>query len=107
MQEFEEAIKAFSEVRNFFGDTFEDVVRLSALGNSMDFFINGHYDTNSFNFTGELDKIEKTIYIKDKDILMLGDNTGDFIFDMPLVEYLKKNGKRVHYAVREKLCRTI
>jgi len=101
-QEFEEATKAFQEIRGSFGDTFEDVVRLSALGNSMDFFINGHYEINSFNFTGTLDKIENTIYIKDKDILMLGDNIGDFIFDMPLVEYLEKIGKSVHYAVREK-----
>jgi len=33
---------------------------------------------------------------------MIGDNTGDFIFDMPLVEYLEKKGKQVYYAVREK-----
>jgi len=101
-QEFEEATRAFEEIRGLFGNSFEDAVRLSALGNSMDFFINGHYEINSFNFAATLDKIEKTIYIKDKDILMLGDNIGDFIFDMPLVEYLEKMGKRIHYAVRER-----
>ena len=101
-QEFEEAVRAFQELRPRFGNTFEDAVRLSALGNSMDFFINGHYDLNNFNFVGTMDKIENTIYIKGKDILMIGDNTGDFIFDMPLVEYLEKNGKEVYYAVREK-----
>ena len=68
----------------------------------MDFFINGHYDLNNFNFVGTVDKIEDTIYIKGKDILMIGDNIGDFIFDMPLIEYLEKKGKEVYYAVREK-----
>jgi damage-control phosphatase, subfamily I len=101
-QEFEEAVRAFQEVRPRFGDSLEDVVRLSALGNSMDFFINDRYDLNNFNFVGTMDKIENTIYTKGKDILMIGDNTGDFIFDMPLIEYLEKNGKEVYYAVREK-----
>jgi uncharacterized protein with ATP-grasp and redox domains len=101
-QEFEEATRAFQEIRSHFADSFEGLVQLSALGNSMDFFINGHYDLNNFNFTGTMDKIENTIYIKGKDVLMIGDNTGDFIFDMPLIEYLEKNGKQVHYAVRER-----
>jgi damage-control phosphatase, subfamily I len=99
-QELEEAIRAFQEIRGSFGDALEGVMRLSALGNSMDFFINGHYNLNNFNFIGALDKIEETIYIKGKDILMIGDNIGDFIFDMPLVEYLEKKGKQVYYAVR-------
>ena len=68
----------------------------------MDFFINGHYDLNNFKFAGTMDKIENTIYIKGKDVLMIGDNTGDFIFDMPLIEHLEKTGKQVYYAVREK-----
>jgi uncharacterized protein with ATP-grasp and redox domains len=101
-QEFEEAVRAFQDVRGRFTDSLEGVLQLSALGNSMDFFINGHYDLNNFIFTGTVDKIEDTIYIKGKDILMIGDNIGDFIFDMPLVEHLEKNGKQVHYAVREK-----
>ncbi len=101
-QEFEEAIKAFHDIRPRFGNTLEDTVRLSALGNSMDFFVSGHYDLNKFNFVGTMDKIKNTIYIKGKDILMIGDNLGDFIFDMPLVEYLEETGKRVYYAVRER-----
>jgi uncharacterized protein with ATP-grasp and redox domains len=102
VQEFEEAVRTFQEVRGHFSDSLEGLVQLSALGNSMDFFINGHYDLNNFNFVGTVDKIEDTIYIKGKDILMIGDNIGDFIFDMPLVEHLEKNGKQVYYAVRER-----
>ena len=101
-QEFEEAARAFQEVHGRFKDSLEGAVQLSALGNSMDFFINGHYDLTNFNFVGTMDKIANTIYIKEKDILMIGDNIGDFIFDMPLIEYLEKNGKQVYYAVREK-----
>jgi damage-control phosphatase, subfamily I len=101
-QEFEEAMRAFQKIRPHFADSLEGLLQLSALGNSMDFFINGHYDLNNFNFVGTMDKIENTIYIKGKDVLVIGDNTGDFIFDMPLVEYLEKKGKQVHYAVREK-----
>jgi uncharacterized protein with ATP-grasp and redox domains len=101
-QEFEEAVRAFHEVRGHFKDSLEGVLQLSTLGNSMDFFINGHYDLNNFNFVGTMDKIEDTIYIRGKDILMIGDNMGDFIFDMPLIENLEKNGKQVYYAVREK-----
>ena len=95
-------LKLFENFVPASGDTFEDAVRLSALGNSMDFFINGHYDLNNFKFAGTMDKIENTIYIKGKDVLMIGDNTGDFIFDMPLIEHLEKTGKQVYYAVREK-----
>ncbi len=40
-----------------------------------------------------MDKIKDLIYIKGKDVLMIGDNIGDFIFDMPLVEHLEKKGK--------------
>jgi uncharacterized protein with ATP-grasp and redox domains len=101
-QEFEEAVRAFQEVRGRFPDSLEGTVQLSALGNSMDFFINGQYDLNNFNFVGPMDKIENTIYIKGKDVLMIGDNLGDFIFDMPFVEHLEKNGKQVYYAVRER-----
>ncbi len=101
-REFEEALKALQDIRPRFGNTFEDALKLSALGNSMDFFISGHYDLNKFNFVGTVDKIKNTIYIKGKDIIMIGDNLGDFVFDMPLVEYLEETGKRAYYAVREK-----
>jgi hypothetical protein len=56
---------------------------------------------NDFTFVGNVEKIENEIYIKGKDILILGDNVGDFIFDMPLVDYLERKGKKVYYAVRE------
>ncbi len=35
------------------------------------------------------------------EILMLGDNMGDFVFDVPLARFLEKRGKTVFYAVKE------
>jgi uncharacterized protein with ATP-grasp and redox domains len=100
-KEFTEAVKAFQELRNRFSNSLEDTIRLSAMGNSMDFFIDGHYDPDNFIFAGDVDKIKDLIYIKGKDVLMIGDNIGDLIFDVPFVEHLEKKGKRVFYAVRE------
>ena len=99
--EFTEAVKAFREVRDQFSNSFEGAIRLSAMGNSMDFFINGFYGPDTFIFAGNVDKIKDLIYIRGKDVLMIGDNIGDLIFDMPLVEHLEKSGKHVCYAVRE------
>jgi uncharacterized protein with ATP-grasp and redox domains len=45
-------------------------------------------------------KIEDRVYISRK-ILILGDNIGDFVFDIPLVNLLKESGKEVFYAVKE------
>jgi uncharacterized protein with ATP-grasp and redox domains len=85
-EEFKKAVKAVHELRNRFEDSLEGAIKLAALGNSLDFFIDGHYDLNNFKFVGAMDKIQETIYIKGRDILMLGDNIGDFIFDIPLVD---------------------
>ena len=101
-EEFKKAVKAVHELRNRFEDSLEGAIKLAALGNSLDFFIDGHYDLNNFKFVGAMDKIQEAIYIKGSDILILGDNTGDFIFDMPLVDYLERKGKKVYYAVRER-----
>jgi damage-control phosphatase, subfamily I len=102
-KEFEEAGKAFAELIAVFPETMEGLLKMSALGNSMDFFTEYSYDTKTeaLNFYGDIDKIEKEIYIKNKDVLLLGDNVGDFIFDMPLVKFLQDRGKTVYYAVKE------
>jgi damage-control phosphatase, subfamily I len=102
-KEFEEAKGAIARIGNRFASSLEMLLKLSALGNSMDFFI-GHecgFGAESLVFSGDMDKIEEEIYIKGKDVLMLGDNIGDFLFDMPLVRFLESKGKRVHYAVKE------
>ncbi len=101
-KEYLEARQAFRATAPLFGDALEEVIRLSALGNSMDFFVDGPYGGTECYFTAHMAKIENAIYTNSKDVLILGDNIGDFVFDMPLVAHLEKKGKQVHYAVRER-----
>ena len=102
-KEFEEAKGAIVRLEDRFASSLETLLKLSALGNSMDFFTGREsgFDAERLPFFGNMDKIEEEIYIKGKDVLMLGDNVGDFLFDMPLVRFLEGKGKRVHYAVKE------
>jgi damage-control phosphatase, subfamily I len=102
-REFEEASGAIGRIKDRFPPSLAGAVKLSALGNSMDFFTShgDGFDTEGFRFSGDMDKIEETIYIRGKDVLMVGDNIGDFLFDVPLVKFLEGKGKRVHYAVKE------
>ncbi len=99
--EIERARQAAPTLEHCFPSTLEGVIQLSALGNSTDSFVDGAFDPGDFRFYAPMDKIEREIYIKERDVLILGDNVGDFFFDMPLVRLLEGLGKRVFYAVRE------
>ena len=102
-RELRRAKRAIDLLQDSFFDSIEGVVKLSALGNSLDFFTGDGdgFDARGFKFSGDMDKIEEAIYIKGNDVLILGDNVGDFLFDMPLVEFLRSKKKQVHYAVKE------
>jgi len=99
--EFEKAKNAAVKLGRVFSHTLEGVLQFSALGNSADFFVKETYNVSGLKFFGHIDKIEKEIYNKGRDVLILGDNIGDFFFDMPLVKFLEECGKKVHYAVKE------
>lgn len=103
-RELIEAKKAFERVEGLFEKNLEGVIKLSAMGNSMDFFIDDGYrfDASKIKFHLDMDKIEEEIYIsgKAKDILIFGDNIGDFVFDMPLVRFLEGIGRKVYYAIK-------
>jgi len=98
--EFERAMEAVQRLKGFFPDTFEGALRSSAFGNGGDFFVDHTYDADLFFFRGDVAKIEHQVYNSDK-ALILGDNLGDFLFDLPLVDLLVKGGKEVFYAVKE------
>jgi damage-control phosphatase, subfamily I len=102
-KELEEAGRAVEMLEARFSSSLEMLLKLSALGNSMDFFTGEEscFANGKPLFFGDMDKIEEEIYIKGKDVLMFGDNVGDFLFDVPLVRFLEGKGKRVHYAVKE------
>jgi damage-control phosphatase, subfamily I len=100
-KEVEEARKTISGLKEAFPRTLGGFIRLSALGNSMDFFCQDGYATQGFDFSGDIDKIEKEIYTKGSIVLLFADNVGELFFDMGLIRYLENLGKTVFYAVKE------
>ncbi len=97
------AKKVFTELADILPDSLEGIIQLSALGNSLDFFADSKklFQIEGLNFTGDMDKIKNAIYTKEESVLIFGDNIGDFIFDLPLVNFLKGLGKQTFYAVKE------
>lgn len=95
------ARRSARELADTLPETLEGLLKLSALGNSMDFFIDSGYDTTGFEFTGEIDTIGAEFHSKGKDVLMFADNVGELFFDIKLIEYLERRGKIVSYAVKE------
>ena len=98
--EFEKAREAATRLEGLFGPGLEGALMFSALGNSTDFFVDDGFEPERFNFHGQVDKIGEEIYTKGREVLMLGDNVGDFLFDLRLIRFLEGLGKRVFYAVR-------
>jgi len=98
-KEFRRATDAANRLEGFFPDTLQGALQSSAFGNGGDFFVEHSYDAGSFALCGDVANIEARVYTSTK-ILVLGDNVGDFVFDLPLVKLLKKLGKKVFYAVK-------
>jgi damage-control phosphatase, subfamily I len=99
--EFERAVSAAKRLKGCFPGTLEGALRLSAFGNGGDFFAEHDFDLEGSQFDCDVDKIARQVYVS-KEILILGDNPGDFVFDLALVNALKKMGKQVFYAIKEK-----
>lgn len=100
-QEYREAQAVVNSLGGNVRGSLKDFLRLCALGNSTDYFVGGTFSAEDFVLHGDMDKIAAAIYIKHNEILMLGDNMGDFVFDLPLIRFLEGEGKKVFYAVRE------
>lgn len=99
-REFEEARLAFCSLKESFGDDLEGALKLSAIGNSSDYFLDSVSVKRDGFFAFDLKEIESE-FIKAKDVLILGDNVSDFLFDQKLIEYAVKMGKIVYYCVKE------
>jgi len=98
------AKKALIKLNDLFDFDLEGVLKFSALGNSTDTFLDAKIDfldPSNMMFYTELDKIEKEIHREEKDVLILGDNVSDFLFDIKLIRFLEGMGKNVYYAVKE------
>ena len=80
----------FEEVRHSYGEDFRSRVKLSILGNTIDFF-KDHDEVSQamrkpIDFAvDDIDEIEKRLRKAEK-VLFLADNAGECFFDLPLVK---------------------
>lgn len=100
--EFALAWKAVERLAATTPATLQGVLALSALGNSLDFFTEEDYPASGIELEADIEKIAGLIEKSGNRVLMLGDNVGEFLFDLPLVRYLEDVGKTVYYAVKER-----
>ncbi len=90
-------------------DDLEKAVRISALGNYIDFAIRGELEIEKdiMALAGEsfavwdYDRLKEELE-KAKSVLIIGDNAGEIVFDKPLVRILKEMGIEVVYGVKGK-----
>ncbi len=99
-REFQRALDAAGRVKGGFPDTLEGALGSSAFGNGGDFFLEHAYDAEGFVLQGNVAKIARAVYTSEK-VLILGDNPGDFVFDLPLGRLLGTMGKKVLYGLKE------
>ena len=89
-------------------DKLEALIRIAAAANSMEFGVKGHSfenatfgqifgDTLAESLKGDLDEIKKRLE-SFSNVLYLTDNAGEVIFDLFVIEELKKMGKMVVIA---------
>jgi len=93
----------FKEVRLYYGEDFRSGVKLSALGNTIDFFKNPDKMSEEMKkpieFTiDHIDKLEKKLR-NAKSVLYLADNAGECFFDLPLVRKMREFSQ-VIYVVK-------
>jgi uncharacterized protein with ATP-grasp and redox domains len=102
--EIELARGLHTEIKCRFGDKFNGLLKLAALGNNMDFF--RHFDVikedmnrevkfaidDSEYFEARLKRADKLIY--------LADNAGESFFDLPLIKWMKQFTE-VIYVVKD------
>jgi len=102
-RELEAARELFPIVSRRYGRELSDCVKLAALGNTVDFFRDVEAIKadmmRPFEFTtGDTDKFA-TALKKARRILFLADNTGEMVFDLPLLKLLRQTA-HVAYVVK-------
>ncbi len=99
-EEFHRALSAAPVIARSFPSSLEGVLKCSVMGNSADVFMEPDYDRESFVFAGNIEEIGEEIDRTGRQALIVGDNIGEFLFDLPLIRYLQGQGKEISYAVR-------
>lgn len=106
------ALEIYGDIVNLKPEDTDDLdwaLKLSAVGNAIDFAIKGEFDLK-----GEIEKLiskDFSVYHGDifrkkletaKSVFIVGDNAGEIVFDRYLVEVLKRYGVEVVYGVKGK-----
>lgn len=102
-KEREVAQRLFPEVRSRYGADFDSCVRLSLLGNTLDFFKSPDEVVEELREPVELatdhtSQIRKSLS-RAKKVIYLADNAGECFFDLPLVKKMRETA-RVIYVVK-------
>lgn len=98
-REFEEAKLAFETLKIRYGEDLESSLKLSAMGNSSDYFLDSFIAEKNGSFVMDLERIGWEL-MRASCVLILGDNVSDFVFDQNFIRYAKRLGKRVYYCVK-------
>ncbi|MDI6806219.1 MAG: ARMT1-like domain-containing protein [Candidatus Aenigmarchaeota archaeon] len=103
-EEMQIAIQLYEEIIPSYAQDFRSLVKLSVLGNTVDFFrdftqVREDVKKEVYFTIDHVDRVEKKL-ANSKLILYLADNAGEVFFDLPLI---KKIGvKKVIYVVKDK-----
>lgn len=98
--ELERAKEVLEKLNDISPKNLLETLKLSAMGNSSDFFLEGDFDYRNMTFFADTEKIETGLSRSER-VLIIGDNVSDFVFDLGLIRYLEKNKKTIYYVVRE------
>jgi len=100
------AKRIFKEVAPIYGKDFKSLLKLSVLGNAIDFFRKS--EEVEADIKGEVnfavdheEKLEKLLEKNEGTILFLADNAGEQYFDLPLIRHLEKQNFEVIYVVKK------
>lgn len=100
------ARELYSELKGQFADDFKDLLKLSAMGNTLDFFRSPEEVRKDMNahaqiqFTIDDSERFETLLKEAKKVLYLADNTGEVFFDLPLLTWMRQH-TNVFYVVKE------
>ncbi|HJX69917.1 MAG TPA: ARMT1-like domain-containing protein [Dehalococcoidia bacterium] len=102
-KELEMSQRLFKEVRPYYGEDFRSCVKLSALGNTIDFFkeldkVSEEMKKPMEFAIDQVDEFERRLKGAKK-VLYLADNAGECFFDLPLIEKMRE-GAQVIYVVK-------
>ena len=100
------ARELYLELREQFTDNFQDLLKLSAIGNTLDFFRSPEEVRKDMNAHAQIqfaidDSLRfEELLKKSRKVLYLADNAGEVFFDLPLLTWMRQH-TNVFYVVKE------